>query len=85
MVWKYACSTAWRIVPFSRNLVSLVLCSSRYIVTNHRCYVMFIQGGGPGAAADSKGVVARTYLVRLKNEEETSKLASIIKDHTPSE
>ncbi|XP_074556000.1 uncharacterized protein LOC141811838 isoform X3 [Curcuma longa] len=41
---------------------------------------------GPGAAADSKDVVvARTYLIRLKNEEEASKLASVIKDHAPSE
>ncbi|XP_042422415.1 uncharacterized protein LOC122010094 isoform X2 [Zingiber officinale] len=33
----------------------------------------------------AKGVVARTYLLRLKNEVETSNLASVIKDHTPSE
>ncbi|XP_074570702.1 uncharacterized protein LOC141827378 isoform X2 [Curcuma longa] len=47
--------------------------------------VFHTTGGGSEAAADSKGVVARTYLIRLKNEEETSKLASVIKDHTPSE
>uniref|UniRef100_A0A804L3N7 RanBD1 domain-containing protein n=2 Tax=Musa acuminata subsp. malaccensis TaxID=214687 RepID=A0A804L3N7_MUSAM len=42
-------------------------------------------GGGHGAGADSKDIVARTYLLRLKNEEETTKLATAIKDHTPSD
>ncbi|URD80149.1 RanBP1 domain containing protein [Musa troglodytarum] len=42
-------------------------------------------GGGHGAGADSKDIVARTYLLRLKNEEETSKLATAIKDHAPSD
>ncbi|THU55090.1 hypothetical protein C4D60_Mb11t02890 [Musa balbisiana] len=42
-------------------------------------------GGAHGAGADSKDIVARTYLLRLKNQEETTKLATAIKDHTPSD
>ncbi|XP_020084101.1 uncharacterized protein LOC109707332 isoform X5 [Ananas comosus] len=37
--------------------------------------------GEPGNAT----VVARTYLLRLKNEEETTKLAAAIKDNAPSD
>ncbi|WOL10018.1 hypothetical protein Cni_G18772 [Canna indica] len=41
--------------------------------------IFHITGG-----ADNWDTVARTYLLKLKNEEETTKLATAIKDYTPS-
>lgn len=48
--------------------------------------VCIFQGGGQLSEGESgnASVVARTYLLRLKNEEETTKLAAAIKDNAPS-
>ncbi|XP_072961858.1 uncharacterized protein [Typha angustifolia] len=48
--------------------------------------IFHVSGGGPPSdISGSSSVVARTYLLRLKNEEETTKLAAAIKDNAPSD
>lgn len=49
--------------------------------------VCIFQGGGQPSEGEpgNATVVARTYLLRLKNEEETTKLAAAIKDNAPSD
>lgn len=48
--------------------------------------IFHTSGSGPadGAEASKSEVVARTYLLRLKTEEETMKLAALIKQYAPS-
>ncbi|KAH7653651.1 nuclear pore complex protein Nup50 protein [Dioscorea alata] len=43
-------------------------------------------GGGPanGTETDKEVAVARTYLLRMKTEEETTKLSAAIKEHAPA-
>lgn len=55
--------------------------------THQLIMVCIFQGGGQLSEGESgnASVVARTYLLRLKNEEETAKLAAAIKDNAPSD
>lgn len=47
--------------------------------------VAFQGAGQPNCTeAGDTDVMARTYLLRMKNEEETTKLAAAIKDYAPS-
>ena len=60
---------------------------SFFMTVNYCMFSISGQGGGPanGTEADKKEVaLARTYLLRMKTEEETTKLSAAIKEHAPA-
>lgn len=63
-------------------------CLSFLMAVNYCMFSISGQGGGPANGTDTdtdkEVAVARTYLLRMKTEEETTKLSAAIKEHAPA-